>query len=485
LIDAGDSNLPKVSAAALAAIAKANEKSPYLFRHAGVPCWIELGDDGTPFIQPLNLYRFRHELAQVAIWYRKAANRKKKNALPPMPVVRDLMSSPNLPLPILDRIVETPVYGRDGSLELRPGYHTESRTFYIPPPGLMLERVPLVPSPADLARAKTLILDDLLGDFPFAGDSEKAHAVGLALLPFVRSMIAGPTPLHLVEKPTPGTGATLLVNVLTYPATGRAVAAMSEGETDEEYRKRITAKLRSAPCVIVIDNVRRRLDSGALAAALTSVTWEDRILGQSDVVRVPVRNAWVATGNNPSLSNEMARRTVRIRMDAKSERPWFGRTFRHPDLMSWAAGHRADLVWALLTLIQHWIAVGKPPSAKSLGQFEDWSRTIGGILEAAGIPGFLGNLDELYEESDAEANALRNFFETWHRIHQDSWVTVSALHATALDHLDLGNGSYQSQKIRLGKLLAENKDRNFGNLRLERGAVSHGSQQWRLIAVAG
>ena len=31
-----------------------------------------------------------------------------------------------------------------------------------------------------------------------------------------RALIDGPTPLHLVEKPTPGTGATLLVDVLTF-----------------------------------------------------------------------------------------------------------------------------------------------------------------------------------------------------------------------------------------------------------------------------
>ena len=33
------------------------------------------------------------------------------------------------------------------------------------------------------------------------------------LLPFVRELIDGPTPLHLIEKPTPGTGGTLLATV--------------------------------------------------------------------------------------------------------------------------------------------------------------------------------------------------------------------------------------------------------------------------------
>jgi len=31
-----------------------------------------------------------------------------------------------------------------------------------------------------------------------------------------------------------------------------------------------------------------------------------------------------------------------------------------------------------------------------------WSQTLGGILHVAGVPGFLGNLDEVMEASDSE-----------------------------------------------------------------------------------
>ena len=50
-----------------------------------------------------------------------------------------------------------------------------------------------------------------------------------------------------------------------------------------------------------VDNLRRRLDSAALASAITSELWQDRLLGKSEDIRSPVRAVWLATGNNPTL----------------------------------------------------------------------------------------------------------------------------------------------------------------------------------------
>jgi len=313
-----------------------------------------------------------------------------------------------------------------------------------------------------------------------------AHAVGLLLLPFARDLIEGPTPLHLVEKPSPGTGASLLVDVLTSPATGHSVQAMTEGGGEEEWRKRITAKLRSGPAVTLIDNVRHKLDSASLSAALTCITWEDRLLGVSEVVRLPVRTAWVATGNNPALSNELARRTVRIRMDAKVDMPWLRTTFRHGNLRGWAAGHRGELVWAALTLVQQWITRGRPPGTRTLGMFEAWARVIGGILQSADIPGFLGNLDELYRSSNAEAATWRAFVAAWWEQHQETPVGVKTLYALATGgefDLELGTGSEQSQRVRLGKILVQARDRQFGDCRIVEGGRLRNAVQWRLERV--
>ena len=175
---------------------------------------------------------------------------------------------------------------------------------------------------------------------------------------------------------------------------------MTEGRDEDEWRKRITAKLLQGPQFILIDNIRSRLDSAALSAALTSEIWEDRVLGHSRTAAIPMACVWLATANNPGLSLEVARRTVAIRLDSGVEKPWQRQGFRHPKLRYWARQHRGQLIWAALTLVQAWIAAGKPAGQQSLGSYESWAEVVGGIQEVAGIPGFLGNLDKVYGEAD-------------------------------------------------------------------------------------
>ena len=266
----------------------------------------------------------------------------------------------------------------------------------------------------------------MLGDFPFTGPAERAHALVLTLLPYARDLIAGPTPLHLIEKPTIGTGASLLIHVIGWLAMGRAPEVMTEGRDEDEWRKRIVSKLSKAATFTVLDNLRSRLESAALASAITAEVFEDRVLGRNDTtMRLPVRTIWVGTGNNPTLSQEMSRRTVRIRLDAGVEQPWLRRVFKHPDLKAWVGEHRSRLVWAALVLVRAWLAAGRPSGTKTLGSFEDWAKVMGGISDVASIDGFLGNLNEFYTEADAESAALRELVSLWWQQYEDREITAS------------------------------------------------------------
>jgi hypothetical protein len=268
---------------------------------------------------------------------------------------------------------------------------------------------------------------------------------------------------------------------------------MTEGRDEDEWRKRITAKLSGGSPFVLIDNLRRRLDSAAVSAGITSTTWEDRILGVSVMARLPVRCVWLATGNNPAVSTEIARRTVRIRLDAKLDRPWLRNGFRHANLRHWASEHRAELVWAALTMIRAWIVVGRPAGKTTLGMFERWSEVMGGILHVAGVPGFLANLTEFYEESDAEGATWRAFLAAWWERFGENETTVKELWQIAADDacLHLGDKGEQSQRIVLGKMLAERRDRVFDldigggpiRLRLERGDTYRRAYRWKLRAV--
>jgi putative DNA primase/helicase len=448
---------------------------------------IEAGDVGDPVVKKLDANRVRHHLSRAATW-KRWTNQGLVTIEPPMPIVNDVIASPNQPLPILTRIVEAPVFAPDGSLQTAPGYHPASQTFYVPAPGFFVPDVPEFPTPEDVQAARELIATELLGDFPFLNDAERSHAIALLLLPFARDLFIGPTPLHLFEKPSPGTGATLLVDILSYPALGRPIPAMTEGSDEDEWRKRITAKLMAGSPFLLIDNLRKRLDSAAVAGAITAMTWEDRILGVSEMAHLPVRCGWIATGNNPTVSTEIARRTVRVRLDAKMDQPWLRKEFRHPNLRQWAAQNRGRLVWAALTLIRAWVAAGRPSGQRSLGMFENWAATIGGVLDVAGTRGFLTNLSEMYAEADAEGADWRSFIGAWWHRHQGSETAVRDLWnlVQAEGFLALGDGSEQSQKVTLAKMLNERRDRVFdldgnpGRMVLRRGEKYQGAYQWQL-----
>lgn len=492
-LDAGDLDLPKVTEAAWKAIIAANN-SPSIFRHASAPARIENDDAGDPVVRPLTLDRLRHHLARAANWYKlkKVGDETRQvPALPPVHVSRDMLARPDPPLLVLLRIVQAPVFCPDGTLHTDAGYHPLGRVYFAPAAGLSVPTVPENPSSADINGARQLVMEELLGDFPFVGDADRAHAVALFLLPFLRALIDGRTPLHLIEKPTPGTGAGLLVNVLAFPASGREAGVMTEGRDEDEWRKRITSQLVCGSSMIVIDNLRRRLESSAVAAAITAPIWEDRRLGSTEMVRIPVQCAWVGTGNNPALSGEIARRTIRIRLDAKVDRPWERKDFRHPDLVSWSAEHRSDLMWAALTLGRAWLAAGRPVGRITLGMFENWARVISGVLDVAKIPGFLANRGDFYEKSDAEGAELRAFVTVWWDQYADKEVGISDLWTLLApegdDPIDLpvGDGSERSQKPRLGKLLGAMRDRQFGEIRIKAAGTRARAQLWHLVRKEG
>lgn len=466
----------------------ASNRQPWLFRAGGVPSWVVPDDDGRPMAVPVTEERLRHMLAKLAMWRRLARNGDLAPAPPPTGLIKSLLATPDPALPVLAGIVNTPVFGRNGALITTPGYHPEARLLYHPTPGFALPSIPQHPRADEIARARSLILDDLFGDFPFVGDAERAHAAALLLLGFVRAMIDGATPLHVIEKPQAGTGAGLMIDIVATIMTGSPVAVMTASDNDEEWRKRITAKLRQMPSMLVIDNINNEVDSAALAAALTAPFWEDRVLGVSEIIRIPIRCVWIATGNNPQFSHEITRRIVRIRLDAHVDQPWRREGFRHPDLMGWVNANRARLVAACLTLVQAWLGAGKPLGAKTIGSFESWSRIMGGILDVATINGFLGNLDELMASNDAEGAMWRAFIATWWDRFGTAEVGTSDLYEVALASeppLALGAGNDRSQRTRLGKSLGKMRDRvfNLGGrcVCITPSGVLHKVQRWRLV----
>jgi len=154
-------------------------------------------------------------------------------------------------------ITETPLLRPDGSILDTPGYDTATRLVYVRSPTCIIPPIPFAPSAVERAAALAL-LDDILADFPFADPASHANALVALLTPLLAPVIAGPIPLGLIDKPTMGTGASLLTEVIGLLATGRAaptLAAPTGRSGEEEWRKVVTSVLLEGPKVITIDNI--------------------------------------------------------------------------------------------------------------------------------------------------------------------------------------------------------------------------------------
>lgn len=430
---------------AIAALASGNDK-----RHPDV---MVRGNELVRMTERGELEPFVPDSLRVALSERVALERQTDDEVkpagdPPADYARAILSEDSekyVGLPRVERVVDVPVLGADDQLITEPGYHETGALYYRPAEDLKGVGPRDPHDTDDLDWALSLLLNDLLGDFDFADEASKAHALALCLLPFVRERIGkGSTPLHVVLAPDNGSGKTWLAQAALAPGCG--VVPVTPGTaSDEEWRKRITASLLAGAPAVLLDNLSGKLDTGALASALTTDRWSERILGESREVNLPIRNLWVATGNNLDLSPEMVRRAVAVFLepgDVKaSEKPT--KSFRHPELLEWAAENRRALVEAALTLIEHWRlgpaeVVGgyvfartedEPiMSGPTLGSYVKWARIVGGILESSHVAGFLdeGNRERLKSEADDESREAREFFAAW-RAHSTDPMQVKEI----------------------------------------------------------
>lgn len=502
-INVSDRHLRVNTMDALGTLRDANNP-PVIFVRAGELVRIVPDEKGIPSISPVTEAALRGRMERTANYLRNyltLRGRVRAHPIsPPIEVVKDVIGLGQWPcFPALQAITETPVITPTGRALTEAGYDAETNLYYAPDATFTLPPIPDAPTPEQVAAASAQ-LQELIQDFPFVDEAARANALAALLTSIVRPFITGLIPMALIDKPQAGTGASLLAEVISLLATGRAAAMMSQPKDDEEMRKKITSFLLAGRSLVIMDNVETKLYAPSLAAALTSTRWQDRHLGKSEQVDLPHQIAWIATGNNIQLGGDLPRRCYWIRLDAKIARPWQRTGFRHPNLPEWVKQNRGSLVGAALTIAKGWISAGRPApdNLPVIGGFDEWARTLGGILAYAGVGGFLANLDTMYDQMDVETPQWESFLQTWHSIWGKTPVTTARVvdHIKASQASENGDGSVwaglpdavadaletkKSVTRVLGRALSARNGMRFPcGLRVARGPVDHQAVTWRV-----
>lgn len=451
----------------LSALVRANDP-PRVFVHGDM--LIKLDPSlSTGNIQTLGKNRLRLCLSQAADFHKEVKGADGETCLKPDTpddkLVGSIMDHIDWPgLPRLTTVADVPVFTKASGLLTKPGFDAASGVYLLDSGYVLVDPVSDSPDGHEVEAARDLILDDLLGDFPFKNDGSRANALALYLLPFVRDLIDGPTPLHHIDAPQEGTGKSLFAETWGKVALGRDLPSFGEITKPEDWQKLILAALIEAPRVIYLDNLSHTLKSSNLAMALTQPVVSGRLLGFSRIVNPPVRCVWISSGNNVSMSKELIRRLAPIQLDANCHVAWKGRTFKH-DLSTWPMANRGKLVWACLTLCQAWVAAGMPAGRQLSGKYEVWSRVLDGILSNAGVTSLLSNHQEFGETATVtDQDQWAELVSEWWRQYSGRKVAVKHLYPIAVDqqlNKLLGKGDADDKRTHLGEGLTRCRDRVY------------------------
>jgi hypothetical protein len=324
-------------------------------------------------------------MGRAARWVKRYSRTDKPHRPPPW-AAEHILECSDWPLPYLQGVIESPTIRADGSILDKPGWDQATELLYEPVPRSNgWPAIPDTPSRGDVDAAVERLTEPI-EDFPFVADSDRSAAIATILTLLARHLIHGPAPMVAIRAPTPGTGKTLLANVLGLIGTGRALPAMAHTYDSEELRKRITALAQQGSQAILLDNVSGSLGSDVLAIALTATEWQDRKLGTQDTITVPLRVVWITTGNNIGFKRTLSRRVIPIDLDARCETPEDRTGWLHDDLMEFVAEQRPQLVTDALTILRAFILAGRPHhGGPRMGSFESWDDLIRSCIVWTGL----------------------------------------------------------------------------------------------------
>lgn len=382
--------------------------------------------DGTPRVRFLPQARLYELLTEVIDFKRRAKTETgewvARSVQPPAEVVRSVVARGEWNhVRRLAGITTWPVLRADGSVLTSPGYDFATGLIYEPTCNV---GVPVNPKIED-AKAAVADLLDLVSDFPFAGDAHRSAWLAALLTLLARAAIDGPTPLTLIDANERGSGKTLLADAIGMIVAGKTLPRRTACEDAAEWKKAMLAIAIAADPIILIDNVTKMLRSDALDAVLTGTEFRERVLGKNEELCLAVRTVFLATANNATLSADLVRRSLHVRIEAATERPEQRQGFKFDPLLAHIATHRARYLSAGLTILRAYFEAGRPKvDMRPMGSFEAWSSVVRGALIWAGQPDPAETQDGLREGSDPERESLGALLESWHAVYGDRPVTA-------------------------------------------------------------
>lgn len=338
--------------------------------------------------------------------------------LTPLSVTNRLVAAPDNSPKVrpLESVTRAPFARPDWTICTKPGYDRATQVLYLPRDNHRI-KVPKEPTSREVTQAVEL-LNLMIGDFPWNSQDDKANYLAALIWPTIAQTHNNASPAVMINAHQPGSGKSLLGTILMklYDGTQR-----SEWPTGKDEQEKDLAAIFAANTggIVLYDNIKGTLRSGVLEGLLTTRRTSFRRLGTNDE-RIPINNdrLIVFTGNNIGIAGDLARRIVWASIDPKMPNPESRSGFGIPgDLTMWVESNRHRIIGAILTLVAHWVAEGRPTTPSRSDTFASSIDTAQGILAAAGITGTVGSATAVPVTALDEHDEWAGWLEALHDIY--------------------------------------------------------------------
>lgn len=444
---------------------------------------------GDPSIVPTSAPALTRELSVAATWEKYDGRAEDwVRCDPPARHAAILFDAQNFRyLPPLAGVARQPYFREsDGELIIQPGYDKTAQRF-----GVFDARQFVLNEPTlEAARAALALLEDLLTEFHFVRDTDRAAALAAIFTAVVRPSLAYAPGFH-VRAPVFGSGKTYLCELIGAFAGPAGNAKVSYPTTSEEATKVILSLLLTAPAVIEFDDMDTDwIPHGTIKRMLTAEYITDRILGVSKTATVSTRTLFLGSGNNVGPIRDLLRRVLTIHIDPRCATPATMAYKGFP--VDKVRQQRGVYVAAVLTIIQAWRAAGSPRgTVDSIVTFGGaWSDYCRSPLIWLGHPDPATALLEQVRH-DPDGDALSGLMTEWHASFGSSPTTVrKAVDAASFDQPNLLDAMREFpvedrgeiNRSKLGWLLKKNANRIVDGFEFQK-AEAYGRTAWRVVEV--
>ena len=366
---------------------------------------------GNPSIKETKISALTKELSQATSWEKPNGNAGVYVPCdPPARHVAILADSQHYDyLPVLEGVARQPYFREsDGELVTLSGYDSAAKIF-----GVFDAKLFPIPEPTpEAAREALELLFDLLSEFHFVNETDKAAALSAIFTATTRQSF-GLAPAFHVKAAVFGSGKSYLCEVIGYFAGPDGTEKVSYPKTSEEATKVTLALLIKGPAGIEFDDMDTDwIPHGVINRMMTSPKITDRILGVSKTATVSTRTLILGSGNNVGPVRDLLRRVLTINIDARCANPAMLSYTKRPAEM--VKRNRGKYISAVLTIILAWRAAGSPrEGAGNIASYGGaWSDYCRYPLTWLGLPDPVTSLlDQIRHDPDAEA--LGNLMTAW------------------------------------------------------------------------